>query len=96
MISLLSDLLEVFEFIPEYILYALESMLNLFFTAVEGVLNAALSLLPSLPSVEPPAFLTDINWFFPLGAILSFGTPVLAAYVVFFSVRWIFQKIGDL
>lgn len=97
MISLLTDIVEIFENIPQYILYALESLINLIFTAIEGWMLIFAALLPHLPEpVAPPSYLGEINWFFPVGTIIGIATPLLAAYVVFLGIRWLFNKIGEL
>ncbi len=97
MIGLLSDLLGVFESIGDYILYAIESFINVFFEGIEGLLVAAVAILPKLPeTITPPGYLEEINWFFPVGTVIAIATPLLSAYVIFLGVRWIFNKIGEL
>lgn len=96
MFSLLQDIVEIIGNVPQYILYAIETIVNLFFSAIEGIFIAATSLIP-LPSVpSPPEYITAINWFFPIGAVISIATPIVAAYVVFLAIRWIFKWAGEL
>lgn len=96
MISLLENIVEIFLNIPAYIIYAVESIINLFFSAVEGVWIAATSLIP-LPEVpKPPEFISNINWFFPIGALIAVITPVLVGYIAFLAIRWIYKWAGEL
>jgi hypothetical protein len=96
MLGLLKNLVELIGNIPGYILYAVESFYNLFIAALHVIFTAATSLIP-LPS-EPalPELVQNINWFFPIGSIVSIMTPVVAGYVTFLAIRWIFQKTGNL
>lgn len=95
MLTFLKNILEVLTNIPAYILYAIETMINLFFTAVEGLFSLTQLLLPELPEVSPPEYITEINWFFPVGAIISIATPLVSAYVIWLSIKWIYKKMGD-
>lgn len=96
MLSFLKNIIEVIEFVPNYILWAVETLFNLFtdgITALFG-LAAALIALPSEPS--PPEFIGAINWFFPVGALISIATPIVLAYGSFLAIAWILRKAGDL
>lgn len=96
MISLLTDIFEIFENIPAYILFALETLVNLFFSAIESVWSLATSLIP-LPSVpSAPSFISNLNWFFPIGSVVTIMAPILTAYISFLAIRWIYQKAGSL
>lgn len=97
MISFLEKIAGIIIHLPEYILYAVESLINLFMEGIEGLLLAAVAILPPLPEViSPPSFIEDINWFYPVGAVISIVLPLLTAYVIFLGVRWIFSKLGEL
>lgn len=96
MISLLTDIFEILSNIPAYILFAIESVANLFFSAIESIWSLATSLIP-LPGIpSPPSYITSINWFFPIGPVMSILTPVLTAYIAFLAIRWLYQKSGNL
>ncbi len=96
MLLLLQNIIEEVLYIPAYILEAAETFINLFFAGIESVWLAATSLIP-LPEVPaPPEFVSAINWFFPIGAVISVATPIVAGYVVFISVRWIYKWVGAL
>ena len=95
MLGIFTNILEVIENIPAYILYAAESFINLLFAAVEAALIALVALLPGLPEVvAPPELVGEINWFFPVGAVLGVMAPLLSAYIVFIGIRWAFNKFG--
>lgn len=95
MIGLLEDLVDLIGNIPDYFLYAMETVANLFFSAV-SVLFTAISIisLPSIPTV--PEYISSINWFFPLGAVIAVMSPLVIGYTAFLLVRWIYKKTGNL
>jgi len=96
MLSFLKAIVEAVEYIPMYILWALETVFNLLMSAILAVfaLATALIALPSEPS--PPEFIAEINWFIPIGAIISIATPIVAGYIAFLAIRWILNKMGAL
>lgn len=97
MFGLFSEIIEILTNLPTYVMYALESFINLIFSAIEGALNLAVALLPELPEIiTPPGYMEELNWFFPVGAVLAIAAPLLSAYIVFLGVRWLFNKIGEL
>ncbi len=56
---------------------------------------AAAAALPSLPSVpSPPSMISAINWFFPIGTIVSVATSLGVSYVTFLAIRYVFRKVG--
>lgn len=96
MIGLLQDIVEVILNIPLYFQYALETVFNLFGEVIHAIFAALVGLIP-LPGVPgPPEYVANINWFFPIGAIISIITPVAISYVSFLAIRWVYQKAGDL
>jgi hypothetical protein len=96
MIGLLKNIIEVISFIPQYFLYALETFYNLFIDAIQALFSLATSLipLPEIPAV--PEYVSTINWFFPIGSIITIVTPVLIGYIAFLVIRWIYAKSGNL
>lgn len=95
MLNGILDLVEIFENIPEYIEYAVESIINLFFLAVEGLLIATNTLLGNMPEViEPPGYLSEINWYYPVGSLMGIFTPFITLYLVWLGISWIYRKIG--
>lgn len=96
MLTFLKDIVELFLFIPDYILFAVETAFNLFMEALQGIVILAAELVP-LPAVpSAPEWVSEINWFFPIGAIITVGTPILLGYIAFLGVRWILVKVGEL
>lgn len=95
MIGILEDLLELLEDIAGYILYAIESVINLFFSGIQAIFNAATSLIP-LPGIPVPGFISEINWFFPIGQIVAIMIPIVSGYILFLAVRWIYKWAGEL
>lgn len=96
MITLLTGILKIFEEIPQYILYAIQSFCNLLFEGVQAVFETATSLIP-LPS-EPgaPPLIHEINWFFPVGPVITIMVPIVSGYVIFMAIRWILKWSGNL
>ncbi len=99
MLTILKNIVEIIENIPQYILWAEETLFNLVMESIhalfEGVmLLATLIPLPTKPS--PPEFVSAINWFFPIGPIISIFTPMVAGYIAFLGIRWVFAKVGEL
>lgn len=95
MLGLLENIVEIIGNVPAYILYAIESIINLVFSGVQAVFSVATSLIP-LPAIPVPSFIAEINWFFPIGSVVSIMTPIVSGYVLFLAVRYIFKWVGDL
>jgi uncharacterized membrane protein YdbT with pleckstrin-like domain len=95
MINLLTDLVELFENIPDYILYAIETVINLVFSAINLALLAANELLGGLPEViTPPKYVSEINWYYPVGTLLAVVSPFIALYITWLSISWLYRKFG--
>jgi hypothetical protein len=96
-IGFLEDIWGVISNIPLYILYVFETGINLIFAGVQLLLEGASEVLPGLPAtISPPEWVEAINWFFPLGTVLGIATTLLAGYVLWLGVSWIFRKVGAL
>lgn len=97
MLTVLNGILSIFQNIPTYIMFAIESVWNLFATALELAFAAAVALLPSLPEVpSAPSFVGWLNWFFPVGGVVTVLTGLMTAYVTFLGIRYLFKKAGVL
>lgn len=97
MITLLKNLVEIFLNIPQYILYAAETFINGWFRIVEAALVAASALLGELPEVTtPPSYIGEINWFYPVGTMLSIAAPLVTAYVTWLGISYLYRKFGAL
>jgi hypothetical protein len=97
LIGFLETLVELVENVPAYILYAIESFINVFFNAFQLILEGANALLGGLPEVvTPPKYVGEINWYYPLGEVLSVATPMITAYVIWLGISWIYRKYGAL
>lgn len=96
MLSLLQNIIEIVGFLPEYILDGIEQVINLFFAGVQALWEAAVSLipLPEIPAV--PEYISAINWFFPVGAVISIMVPVMFGYIAFLAIRWVYRWAGAL
>lgn len=92
---ILQGILELIEKIGEAIIAGGIVILNLLFTGLEAAVNGVVALLPSLPEiVPPPEYVEDVNWFFPVGSIVSIATGLLVSYGIFLGVRWLLVKTG--
>lgn len=95
MIGLLENLLEIFENIPAYILYALEEFVNGLFGIIQLALEAAVLVLPELPEVyTPPKYVAEINWYYPVGTLIGIATPLFTAYIAWLGVSYLYRKFG--
>lgn len=96
MLTFLRNIVEAVLLIPQYILWAIESVFNLFSTALDALFTVATSLIPLPSEPAPPEFIANINWFFPIGAMISIATPIVIGYIAFLAVRWILKWSGEL
>lgn len=96
MLTFLRNIFEVVGNLPQYILYAIETLSNLFFSGIQSIFNLAISIIP-LPAIpSPPPLIHEINWFFPIGAVITIMTPIVIGYIAFLAVRWILKWSGEL
>lgn len=95
MITLLLDLVEIFQNIPLYLEYAFVSLINLVILAIEGWIDLAILGLPGLPPNGAPELISEINWFFPVGSVIAILAPFTTAYIAWLAVKWIFKKFGE-
>lgn len=96
MISILESIVEIFGFIPEYILDAAETLINLVIAAISAIFVLATSLIELPPVPSPPEFIEAINWFFPIGPVIAVMVPVVTGYTLFLLIRWVYSKTGNL
>lgn len=96
MLSFLSEIIEVITFIPQYVMFAIETIWNLFMVAITVLFTIATSLIRLPPEPEVPEYISAINWFYPIGAVISVAVPVMGAYLTFLTIRWIYRKSGNL
>jgi hypothetical protein len=86
-----------FEAIGGYVVYGGLTIYNGLESVFELALEAASAVLPGLPEVvRPPEFVEAINWFFPLATLLGVAATLLAGYVTWMGVRWVYKKYGAL
>jgi hypothetical protein len=94
-LSILRDIVELFTNIPGYILYAVETIINLVFSGIQAIFTVITVIpLPEVPS--PPEFIDNLNWFYPVGAVVTIMGPIVVGYIAFLLVRWIFKWAGEL
>jgi hypothetical protein len=97
MLTFLSDLWSVITNLGSWIIYGIETAWNVLVVAIDVFVPAAIALLPSLPSAPgPPSYVEYMNWFFPIGFLVTTITTLVASYVTFLGIRWIFKKAGIL
>ncbi|HEX3911012.1 MAG TPA: hypothetical protein VHW67_09965 [Solirubrobacteraceae bacterium] len=88
---------EAVEAVGGYIIYGGVEVLNGLFDVFQAVLDAAGGILPELPeTTSPPEFVTAINWFFPLAALLAVAGGLVACYVTWLAIKWVYKKYGAL
>jgi hypothetical protein len=72
------------------------SFMNLIFGAAQSIFEFVTSLIPLPSEPAPPEYITAINWFFPIGAMLSIAAPIVVGYISFLAIRWALKYSGNL
>lgn len=76
---------------------ALVWVINAVIAAIGAILAGVAGLFPSLPAVpDPPQWLQGINFFFPVGAVLSLFATFLGLYVAFLLARVVLRWVKAL
>lgn len=96
MLGILEDIFEIFENIPAYILFAIETLANVFFAGIQAIFTVITALIPLPKEPGVPEYIGNINWFFPIGAVVAIMVPIVTGYVAFLLIRWVYQKVGEL
>lgn len=95
MLGLLEDLVDIVGNIPAYILDAIETFVNGFFAIIQVAIEAAVLVLPGLPSIyTPPKYLSEINWYYPVGTLIGIAAPLFTAYIAWLGVSYLYRKFG--
>jgi hypothetical protein len=95
MIGLLENIIEIFENIPAYILYSIETFVNAFFALINVVIEGILLVLPGLPEIyHPPKYLAEVNWYYPAVTLIAYATPFFTAYIAWLGVSSLYRKFG--
>jgi uncharacterized membrane protein len=72
------------------VVWALESVVNLFLSALAAFATTVLGLLPSIPAA-PATPVSDwvgwLNWFFPLAPAIAAATTLLLLYTLMIGLR---------
>lgn len=96
MLTFLKEIFEIIFNLPAYILYVIETAFNLIMDGLSALFVIATTLIPLPSEPSPPEFIGEINWFYPIGALITIATPVVVGYGAFLAIRWIYAKAGDL
>jgi len=97
MIALLQSVLCVLMQIPYFVVWAAITAFNAVILAIAAIIVPLVSLMPAFPDLPtmPSEFTTVmgwINWFFPVGTVVSILTFAVAVYVAWFIIviglRW--------
>lgn len=97
MISFLGSLLNTVGQFGKLVLWGAIESLNVVISALEVVFSAAAGVFPSLPEVPAaPSFVSYMNWFLPIGSVVSTAVSLGVSYGTFLGVRWVFKKAGTL
>ena len=103
MTSLLQAIVDLLNQLVCWIMTALVSTLNLILRALGALIASLVALLPDMPATPsvPSPLVTAvgwINWIFPVSAVASFFTFILAAWLLWQAVavamRWA-KALGD-
>ena len=93
MIGLLTSILCGVAAMGQMVLWGVVTGWNLIMAAIGAALAAAMALLPRMN--DAPAISGEwigwMNWFLPVGAMLSIFTAGITMYLVFMAVRYILR-----
>jgi hypothetical protein len=73
-----------------WVVYALETVINLVLAGAGSLIAAAVAVLPavpSAPSIDTGSWIGWLNWVFPIGDMLTAAASLLALYVTVLAVR---------
>jgi hypothetical protein len=76
--------------------WAIVSVINLVFVAMATTLTGVFSILPHMsdaPVFGTPEWLAWLNWFYPVGAIVSAFASLLFLYTGWLVVRWVLNLL---
>jgi hypothetical protein len=94
-LSFLEKLVDAVSYLPQYIEAGIVDLLNGVILLFETVVDAVLSLLPSLPAiVTPPESVAMANSILPVGFVVSVASPLLVVFVLWLGSSWILRKAG--
>src|SRR5581483_4582667 len=96
MTGLLGWLVQGVELTGAYVLWALETFGNLLLAAVVAAYAAVIALPPGMsdaPAIGHPTWLSWLNWFFPVGALLTILTGALALWLGWLAVRYVLRLV---
>jgi len=82
--------------IGSYVLWAIETGFNAILVAVVAAYSAAVALLPSMssaPSIGSPTWLGWLNWFYPVGDLVTGLTGLLTMWLAFLAVRYVLRLV---
>lgn len=94
--SLVKVVVEAVKLIPELVLAGAIDAINALFALIGTAITAILSELSvfTLPEPGTPEWVGEVNWFFPLGEVMTVATGLLVAYAVFLAASAILRKFG--
>jgi len=97
MLGILDSVIEFLSYIPDYILYAIETAWNGWIDIIDVALEGANALLGGLPeTISPPGYIEEINWYYPVGTLLGIAAPLVTAYIAWLGISWLYRKFGSI
>lgn len=96
MLAALGWILSGVELIGSYALWAIETACNGILAALVAAYTAAAALLPSMssaPLIGTPDWLGWLNWFYPVGDLLTGLATVVSMWIAFLAVRYVLRLV---
>jgi hypothetical protein len=90
-LDFLGNILSALEDLPNLILQGCVDMCNYFFAFVGACVNGLFALLPGMPtapSIPGGVYLNWLNWFYPVGDLLTGIAALITMYLIYLGVRW--------
>lgn len=83
----------------EFIIYALETVINAGIVAMAAIYTTIMSLLPSIsdaPTFTDAPWLHWLAWFFPVSTCIGIFAGAVAMYVTYLGYRYILRLVRGL
>jgi hypothetical protein len=89
--GLLGFILSGIELIGQYVIFGIETVINLVLVAIVAVAAFLMSLLPSMgtsPVLPGGAYVGWLNWIFPMTQLIMGLITVVGLWIGYLAVRW--------
>jgi hypothetical protein len=95
-IGLLETIVSGVEALGDLIVSGMIGVINIFFGALQTLMEGLLLLLPKMPEVikgSSIAGLAWFNWVFPVGTVVGMFGTIITMFVAYLALRWILNMV---